>query len=340
MRLNALDSFRGIAAVLVVAHHTLECLGPLVSDGFQNFGVAIGQASVWFFFMLSGFVLGSSFARGPVDVSTYLVARLIRLYLPVFFAVVMTAVSQAIVPRTGLVSSPWVAGHPNSYTIQTFLQDATLLSGVSGNLAPLWSMRWEVYFSLLLPAGYFVFARLNYRFGPFLVLVAMATIAEAIGSEPIMYVSIFLLGMWIQTNLSGLSKFFFEMQKQLFLPRLTLTGIAAATTYGLSQNPFMGWGMLQVFVCLLLFVSLIGIVAVAPEESNILLLPPMLWLGKTSFSLYLVHEFILVSFTYIGHGSAAWIWSGALISIGFAGCFYYWIERPSHLLAKRISASS
>lgn len=340
MRLNALDSLRGIAALLVVTHHTLECMGPLISDGIQTFGVAVGQASVWFFFMLSGFVLGRFFARGSVDVASYLVARLIRLYVPVFFAVTLTAVSQAIVPRTGLVPSPWVAGHPRIYTLQTFLQDATLLSGVSGNLAPLWSMRWEVYFSLLLPAGYFVLASLKYRSGTFWGLVAIAATAEAIGSEPIMYISIFLLGIWIQTNISRHHNFFLQMQKRLVVPRFILMGVAAATTFCLSQNPFMGWGMLQVFVCLLVFVALIGIVAVAPDKSKFLLWPPMLWLGKTSFSLYLVHEIILVAFTYIGQGGAVWILSGALISIGFAGSFYYWVERPSQRLAKRIIASS
>jgi peptidoglycan/LPS O-acetylase OafA/YrhL len=66
------------------------------------------------------------------------------------------------------------------------------------------------------------------------------------------------------------------------------------------------------------------------------------WLGKVSFSLYLIHEPILVTLGYLmGSDNAPWAAaSGFVMSLLFAPLFFRWIERPSHRFAKVVNARS
>jgi len=69
---------------------------------------------------------------------------------------------------------------------------------------------------------------------------------------------------------------------------------------------------------------------------RILSSPPLLWAGKISFSLYLVHEPILVAASYLFPDSRAAMAAAALGSIAVAWLFWFVIERNAHLLSKRI----
>src|SRR5690348_5076720 len=104
-RRRELDSLRGLAALSVLLYHVLAsnsaqlasaiCLGPV--DGALNRVLAysplhaiwLGAESVWLFFVLSGFVLTRATMRPGFSWAGYYPSRMVRLYLPVAFAVVL-----------------------------------------------------------------------------------------------------------------------------------------------------------------------------------------------------------------------------------------------------------
>ncbi|MGV3556090.1 MAG: acyltransferase family protein [Croceibacterium sp.] len=94
----ALDSLRGLAAVLVVLLH-MGGTGPILSTAF----VRNGWLAVDFFFVLSGFVLASAYARplaGTFSLSRFMILRLGRIY-PVHAAVLLVLLAYELALATG-----------------------------------------------------------------------------------------------------------------------------------------------------------------------------------------------------------------------------------------------
>ena len=78
-------------------------------------------------------------------------------------------------------------------------KDATLLDGTSGAITPLWSLTWEVLFSLALPIFIYVAARLR----PVYVVsasLAMSMAGTALGEQALAMLPIFALGVAIASR--------------------------------------------------------------------------------------------------------------------------------------------
>ena len=124
MRYRSLDALRGIAALVVVFHHSMMTL-PMWSDvvrhGVHNSALTLilgtppldvlwaGDAAVKVFFALSGFVLALMFLRpDPPSYAGFAVKRICRIYLP-YIAVVAIAMllMTATTPHQALELSEW-----------------------------------------------------------------------------------------------------------------------------------------------------------------------------------------------------------------------------------------
>jgi peptidoglycan/LPS O-acetylase OafA/YrhL len=102
-RLNYLDSIRGVAALIVLLHHCW-----LASTNFLDGGAAVafssitnfihynvekllaGRAAVMIFFVLSGFVLAYSLQKNPMTYAGFAIKRIFRIY-PAFLFVVLSS---------------------------------------------------------------------------------------------------------------------------------------------------------------------------------------------------------------------------------------------------------
>src|SRR3954454_3511925 len=129
-RYTALDGLRGIAALVVVIHHSLLLIAVLASPYFTGRSAAAagtfawwllytplhlvweGTGAVYVFFVLSGFVLTLPALGRGYDWLAYYPQRLIRLYLPVWGGVILAALTILVVPRTSTVSSTWLLARP------------------------------------------------------------------------------------------------------------------------------------------------------------------------------------------------------------------------------------
>lgn len=181
-RFVGLDGLRRIAALIVVFTHTRLIFqgwagGPGTSDMNQGepWAKAIQQSplhafhaggeAVFVFFILSGFVLVLPFLRTrPPAWPAYFPKRLVRLYLPIGGAVLLAALLVFLVPR---VASPqqtwWVNSHEGGVTPFGLVREAFVLLGTGRYNSVLWSLNWEILFSLMLPI-YVLAVRLFRRF--------------------------------------------------------------------------------------------------------------------------------------------------------------------------------
>jgi peptidoglycan/LPS O-acetylase OafA/YrhL len=174
-RLSSLDGLRGLAALVVVLHHTLLAseptlagpynAGPFPADGSVGWLLTYtplhilwaGPEFVVVFFVLSGFVLSlpTASGRSRSRIASFYPSRFVRLYLPVWAALAFAAVLHVAVSHAALpTGSWWLDAHSQPLTFEAWRQDAGLLSKYTGHWAlldVLWSLRWEVLFSLALP---------------------------------------------------------------------------------------------------------------------------------------------------------------------------------------------
>ncbi|MGO4857975.1 acyltransferase family protein [Arthrobacter sp. 2MCAF14] len=163
-----------------------------------------GPEAVYIFFILSGIVLTLPVLRATkFRWISYYPKRLVRLYVPVIAAVLIAMTIFAIVPQHGFPGiSEWAASQTAALTVTGFMKDATLIFGISSVLGVLWSLRWEVWFSLLLPV--FVLAAVQWRSGFWVKLAAIMAVITAgafAGNPAIFYMPMFAIGVLIASEL-------------------------------------------------------------------------------------------------------------------------------------------
>ncbi len=88
---NLLDGLRGVAALIVIGYHSLECY-PVAEQVFAH-----GYLAVDFFFILSGFVVGYAYddrwKNGAVTTGQFFKRRLIRLHPMVIVGAILGAIT-------------------------------------------------------------------------------------------------------------------------------------------------------------------------------------------------------------------------------------------------------
>lgn len=361
-RVTSLDGLRGLAALLVLVHHSL-----LTMSGFS--AVYWGVPEPWFvtpfahtplhlfwaggeavlvFFVLSGVVLTlpATRARG-IAWRSYYPSRLIRLYIPVIAAVLFAVLCATIWPRTVTEGySEWLRAHGQPITPATVLKDMALVDGTSWLNSPLWSLRWEVVFSLLLPVYVWIALRFGRRRWALIAcsLAVLSAAGSALGSDALRYLPYFGVGSLIAVNMTRIAR----TAERVFAGRTgrggeILVGAIAAllltyTWWGPSTPGAMGAAVRSLPV--LAGVMLVVLLSIAsPGARRFLSSRALMGLGTISFSLYLTHEPIVVSLAVMMPPDRSWIAPllGLPICVGVAWVFWRLIERPSHRLARTAS---
>ncbi len=210
----ALDGLRGVAALVVVVHHALLCVPALAEPYYGGTPstaadpvawlltwtplhvVWAGGEAVFVFFVLSGYVLMRWQQRG-FTLGSYYPQRLARLYLPVFAAVALGCLVLAVTPLSpDPALGDWLPRHADlSWTGAA--KDAVLVLGPGGLIPPLWSLQFEVLYSLVAPVvGVAVlwWTRRAERWTWVPVVVTLALVAAAQGSKSVQLGAMFVLG--------------------------------------------------------------------------------------------------------------------------------------------------
>ena len=362
-RLVSLDGLRGLAALVVVVHHCAltypslaqQWFGPV--RGAQTWWAAYsplhlfwaGDEAVLVFFLLSGLVLARPLLAAPRPGTwpAYYRKRLVRLYVPVVAAVAATGVVLALVPRLGGPGwSWWMAAHVTTDgDLRGLLRDAVLLTGTDWRNSVLWSMRIEVWFSLLLPL-FVVLARPLTVPLVVSVPVVLAAIgwAAAQGHDLLSHLLVFAVGVLLAQRLDVLAGWGTRLSAARgsgwAWTALVVAGLGALMAQwelkGLGAAPGawvpVGRPVTVAGAALLVFCTLH-----CPAVRRFAELRFLQWLGALSFSLYLVHEPIVVSLATrapaTSSGLAVVLGVGLPVSLLAAVVFSRLVERPSRRLA-------
>ena len=365
-RWDSLDALRGVAAFLVLTFHCAQ-----VSTGFAarsnplalatwldpwpwlkytplRLLVSGGPPAVVLFFVLSGFVLSLPFARPrPPGYGEFAVKRLCRIYPPFAFAALCSAALYGLVqPRPIPQLSAW---------FNTVMWDQPLtLDYVSRNLAMtglrpdmtldlvMWSLVHELRISLVFPLLFAFTRRWPAATAALSLAGSLACTAALAGREPDSlplslvdtgrFVALFVAGILVAER-AGL------VRRAVGRWSAGATGLAwvAALSLMLAPGPSMTdyydfiWGAGAVGLLLLTVGS--------ARADRHLSARPLLWLGKVSYSLYLIHVPLLIACVQLLHGRVPLpliLAGAAALSLLCAEAMHRLVEAPSMRLGRHL----
>lgn len=349
--------------MIVLVHHAL-LVSPQLANGYNGSAPSrflrwpwlltytplhlfwAGGEAVLVFFVLSGLVLALPYASGRTGGwVAYYPQRLLRLYLPITAAAALAFVIVNAVPRHSLHAvSWWLASHVSPVGVHEAMKNAVVVNGTTWMNSAYWSLKWEIYFSLLLPL--FVLALVRVRRAALLravILFGLVAVGLHSGHQSLLYLPIFGLGVLMAQNLGrldGLGRGFDTLGRGHRRDIAIGVGLLLVARWWIATLPYSGHtlvvGTLLTVLGACLLVWLFGSTAAGRSVGEH---PVPRWLGKRSFSLYLVHEPIVVSVAYLLHATTDPV-SVLLISVPLclvaAEIFGRFIEMPSHRLARSV----
>ena len=346
---------RGVAAFIVVLYHLSLVARPFLDTGTTGDAwwwltqtplkiFTAGTEAVLVFFVLSGLVVALPALRSGFSWASFYASRAARLYLPVWGALVMAAVLIAAIPRDAASVTPgsWtINANATSTPLGQLLSEASLWRASYDINNVLWSLRWELIFSIALPAfvGIALLVR-RHAIAAAVVAGVMTIAGRVIDNDALVYLPVFLIGTLMAVRLADLQRWaarrgpvFWAVVSIGSLVLMTASFLLRFAVPAGSQGSAVVWGFAGVGAAGLIVVAL-G----SPAVRSALSTPVAQWLGTTSFSLYLVHVPVIATITFIV-GDELW-WLVALVSVPVSllvgWLFFLLVERPSHRLAQRL----
>jgi peptidoglycan/LPS O-acetylase OafA/YrhL len=345
-RYRSLDGLRGAAALVVVVHHCLLTSVVLAATyrGGTTTGWGLteiltrtplhllwdGTGAVLVFFVLSGFVLTLAFTKpAPPRWANYYARRFPRLYLPVWAALAVAVGLALLVPRlVATDQSWWINAHAAHPTLSMAAKDATLVTNPSLLDSPLWSLRWEVAFSALLPL--YIWFAVKWR-GFATVKIVAALVIIGVGSETghasLLYLPVFALGAVLAAERTRVAALTALCSTRAWVA-VSLAAVALMTVDSMMGSlPEWTTRPLRSAGAALIVVIFLGWRPVSTFASRRWLQ----WLGGISFSLYLVHEPIVVTAARLLPGRSPFLILLLVlpVSLLLAAIFHRLVEVPS-----------
>lgn len=360
-RIHSLDGLRGVACLAVLLLHVammLELWGP---DG--AYPLIPGTPAVVIFFVLSGVVLSIMplarlRARGTYDWLGYYPRRVVRLGVPLVAAVALGIAAGYVAWRMGSTgrsaTAVEFAGTPQQVVHDVLMQFDVLffVSDDTQNLfgdplvrvnSPVWSMSWELWFSLTLPLVVACLARIRRDGIAAVGILAGIFVSHWCGYFPLRLCLTFWLGVLLAKHLSELSAqrppvFHEIVALAVLLGAVELAQAAQAGLFG--PLDALALAALQT----LLNAACAGLVALAMTDGIVrraLSTRPARFLGTVSFSLYLTHALVVggleVVLPAIGI-TDGWVQAcvAVLACLACAAAFWRLVERPAIELSRRV----
>jgi peptidoglycan/LPS O-acetylase OafA/YrhL len=348
-RFASLQGLRGIAAATVVVSHALGIFYISGADAgtvlesiraVSHLSGILAAKAVWIFFVLSGFVLTHQLESRSSSAVRFVGARLIRLYFPVWFAIALNFGVIALIHSSGREIGFWIGGDPDLITPVNVVEEFLLLPE-GYFLGPLWSLKWEVAFSLLVVLFWRVNLLKRFPLATIFVSLCVATYGELIQNGWLKYLPMFVIGMALHTLILG--RWESEVSGRMEIVVLFVTLSLPTISYLITSETFLGVEyryVLDVPISLVAISILFVAIIRGRFVRKLLEIKPLQNLGDFSYSLYLFH-LPLISFAfYFSNASVMWVLLAFGLSFPIAYICYRLIEVPSHRLSKKIRGSS
>jgi peptidoglycan/LPS O-acetylase OafA/YrhL len=352
----ALDGLRGAAAAVVIVYHCFNAVAmprdvrrALFEGAFAPF--LNGQGAVNVFFVLSGWALASSLARGRgvVDWPVFYTKRVFRIHPPYVFGLLFAWGASFFYVRDfgserGLTHVMWQMAQVQLAPAELFV--ASLFPGTAGGqLAVGWTLRVEMIFSGLLPL---LAVAARWRRGIPLVAASLATLALSYAYRDLWYAGDFAAGVVLFQERDAVRRALRRTPRALHVvwPALAMLILCAPNLLGWT---LAGGGVLvtgfdprDVLVMIPGAALLVASADALPGVERVMSHPVLVFLGRISFSLYLLHIPILnllaPRIVEPGYPASGFALGLALIAVVVpaATAAHRWIELPSIALGNRV----
>lgn len=347
VRFVFLDALRGLAALGIMLHH-LERYGPLREPAAQvlpDWLVAFmqgGWIGVLLFFVMSGFVTAFSLRSTQITwrfAGMHFARRLVRLGLPyavlVVLVLLLDMVMRVLLGLPSPIDNPPTWGQIAAHAF--FLQD---ILGYDNFSTGLWFVCIEVQFCLLLLAMLGLaqwLSRGRSRAVQSAVLLAVLL--------PLTAVSLVVFGVYLDLECYG---FYFVAILMLgMLGYWALQGSVPRWTFWALVAGFamrLVWAFSPDLAFAVGFGLMVYLVGCAGRLETWLAQPVFQYLGKTSYSLFLIHYPVIHVVLVCGYlltgdrpGPAVlWNFVAIIASLVAARFFYLLVEAPANRLASRL----
>ncbi len=370
-KINYLDGLRGIAAINVMIMHFSILLVPAIiySDRMpSHFGgleqlfsstplglIGAGNFSVCIFFVLSGYVLTYKYFRTKDKkiIISGAVRRYIRLFVPVFAAIILAF----LLASTGVfhyyIETVMISGNNNYANYWTFTPDivdavkqaiwGSFFAGEDTYNPVLWTMTIEFYGSMLVFAMALLFGVQRARWTFYLAAAVLFFNS---------YYFAFVIGMVLADTFNSKTSMF-KTDNKIILSILLISGLflgsyPVGTVTNDSLYGFLNNGLFQTpkLTYHILGAGMIMYVLLNSRWlQNIFSSSVPVFLGKISYSLYLIHFLVISSFTcalflflhsVFQYGTAVFIscFLSVLLIIPLSYLFYKYVDMAGVRISK------
>jgi peptidoglycan/LPS O-acetylase OafA/YrhL len=326
-KLKHIEGIRGLAAIIVVFHHYTLAFYPALNFGDSNqthFGngnlellfaktplnlIYNGGFAVCIFFILSGYVLSNSYhkTQNPIILTNYSIKRYFRLFIPVSVTIILAYIfiKMGFMNNNELgkitKSGDWLEGSFNQVgglfdVIKNMFIDVFFFKDNKYNPV-LWTMTYELLGSLLLFSFLLITHPLKHKTKLYVALIIILFITQN------NFYAAFILGALLNKYI---------LQKQLIAISIPKWGLAALFAIGIffcsypicnNVNTTMYRFITLPFLINYEFYHVIGsfmvmfVILHSVKLKSLLSSNVFSFIGKISFSFYLLHFIILCSFS-------------------------------------------
>jgi len=351
VRYVELDSLRGIAACLVLGNH-LKLAFSLHTPWFAVPFFA-GHEAVVLFFVLSGFVLSLPFwnkgTSGPYG--RYLIRRFFRIYVPFLVALIAAAVGAHFFLFSTLPLGGWFYNTWHTALTPSFLLSQVLMAPDGRLNTAFWSLRYEVQLSIVFPLLLIVLRRLGTVLSLVLALgmnlIGMAADVKHMPDphwyqQTMQYAAMFIFGALLARNREKLR----ELWASTGGAFRSIFYVVALVVFFYGNSALRHLHSLEVFgdLCVAVGACMLVLVTIFSRRIRaVLQLPFPAYLGRISYSIYLLHGTILFVLLNLLYGKVP----VPVIAVAFFACsfaaahaFCVLVEEPALRLGKHLSSKA
>jgi peptidoglycan/LPS O-acetylase OafA/YrhL len=357
-RVEFLDSIRGLAALAVLLFHTLFFSWPPAVGRFTGLPIINmafnGKEAVAMFFVLSGYVLSRPYfnydskqPRRKMQLPAFYLRRFTRIWPPWFFALVLSALAQATLFRDWTTTIPLGATASQFWnaplTIINFLRQCIFAEHNQSIQLVMqdWSLCIELKASVLLPL-FILLATSGWRLAGLMALAVGLLVLWHTGNY---YVS-FIMGVLL-ARFGGRLVAWVQAKPAVLKPGLLVLGGFCYQAFQIFGAGKFTWTLTS-FGCVLMLLACLT----SRRIQAILHLPPVVFLGRISYSVYLLQFIVILCvlppwmhlLNVLGIERVIWLlpltFAASIgVTVLLSAAAYRWVEAPcielGHLLSRR-----
>ena len=360
-RLPQLDSIRGIAALFVVFNHYIQIIpehlrpptslaalfsittwaSPVTWLRFTPLRLMVdGQAAVDLFFVLSGFVLALSLTQFSQPTTLpFFIKRFCRVYFPFAGVILMVAAAHDVIPTA---PSPTVSNWVNGLLVphgEYSLTAHLLMRGREKDMRldpVMWSLVHEMRVSLFFPAIFLSIRRIGaaWAVSACLIISCLASVgmSDSISGDwqaTLHFLWMFAAGSALSYHRADVVRLIRSFGRRVILSLWILTITLLIVPFDRVWADFLIGGGASLLICLCLDRSRIA---------DALGWPTLLWVGRISYSLYLIHLPILIFAAT--NGFAGWALVAVfMLTLALSELTYRSLEQPSHRIGIKLAGA-